>query len=60
MIRIFCDLCEKDITNARQFNCTFTYELPVKKTYHTMKYQKGVCLCEKCNSQFIERVKDFF
>ena len=60
MIRYFCDTCNKDITDERQFNCAVIYETKSKYHNHKVANRKDFCLCEECNNKMVGKLKEIF
>ena len=57
MVKYFCDICNKDITNETQFNCAILYERKFTIYNHKIANRKDFCLCEECNNKMIEKIK---
>ena len=58
MIKYFCDICGKDITDEIRYNTTFIYETKVGKGYRKMTHKRDLCLCEKCNETIVKNIKE--
>lgn len=59
MIKYFCDICEKDITDEMHFNMAFIYEKKIKRCgYRKFAKRRELCLCNECNEMMIEKIKE--
>ena len=60
MIRYFCDTCNKDITDEKQFKCAIIYETKSKYYNRKVASRKDFCLCEECNNKMVGKLKEIF
>ena len=59
MVKYFCDICGKDITNEIHFNIAFIYETRRRK-YGCQKlaHRQELYLCEECNEIMTKKIKE--
>jgi len=58
MIKYFCDICGKDITNEVRFNTAFIYETKIIESYRKLAHRQDLCLCEECNEIITRKIKE--
>ena len=59
MIKYFCDICGKDITNEMHFNIAFIYEKRTRKySCRKLATKQELCLCNECNEMMVEKIKE--